>query len=303
MMTNSRAKSCLLGPSLILFCCVTICRGFSRNLSVGLRVRGLRLSQDTEPDLFSDTEATSAEEPSNLWGQSVDINRKASSDANGWGQSVDIRQKPESAEDNDSLWGKSVAINSQNEEPAIVATEEVSPLEELERRKKRNIVVGCLSILIAIFNYGWTFTHPLTPVQLLSDMQSQSAPMSAIGTNGKPTVVDFWAPWCENCKAAAPTLAKVEEEYRDKVNFVMVNGDESKAWPYIEAFGVDAIPHLAIVSADGDVETALIGPIPKSVLEADLNALLDPSEKRPLPFQMLDVFASRPELRRVHFDP
>ena len=50
----------------------------------------------------------------------------------------------------------------------------------------------------------------------------------------------------------------------------MINGDEAQAWPYIEAFRVDAIPHLALVSKEGDVETALIGPIPKSVLEADL---------------------------------
>ena len=69
----------------------------------------------------------------------------------------------------------------------------------------------------------------------------------------------------------APTLVQVEEEYKDKVNFVMVNGDARDAWPLIEAFGVDAIPHMALVSSEGDVETALIGPIPKRILEADLD--------------------------------
>lgn len=71
----------------------------------------------------------------------------------------------------------------------------------------------------------------------------------------------------------APTLLQVEEEYKDKVNFVMINGDTREAWPLIEAFGVDAIPHLAMVSSDGDVETALIGPIPKQILEADLDGM------------------------------
>ena len=100
-----------------------------------------------------------------------------------------------------------------------------------------------------------------------------------------------------------------------------------ESWPYIEAFGVDAIPHLALVSANGDVETALIGPIPKHVLIADLDVLLqnaavqqeqeqqqqttnnnnihdEPQQQplqQPLPFRMLDVFASNPEGRRVHF--
>jgi len=77
--------------------------------------------------------------------------------------------------------------------------------------------------------------------------------------------------WCENCKLMAPTMLQVEEEYKDRVNFVLVNGDRRDAWPLIEAFGVDAIPHIALVSSDGDVETALIGPVPKRVLEADLD--------------------------------
>lgn len=46
----------------------------------------------------------------------------------------------------------------------------------------------------------------------------------------------------------------------------MVNGDLGDNWPIIERFGVDAIPHLAMVGADGQLETTLIGPIPKGVL-------------------------------------
>ena len=124
--------------------------------------------------------------------------------------------------------------------------------------------------------------------------------------------------WCENCKLAAPTLLQVEEEYKDRVNFVMVDGDKAESWPYIEAFGVDAIPHLALVSASGDVETALIGPIPRHVLKADLDVLIENAQhptptttttttqqqsqqEQALPYRMLDVFAGNPEGRRVHF--
>jgi thioredoxin-like negative regulator of GroEL len=108
----------------------------------------------------------------------------------------------------------------------------------------------------------------------------------------------------------APTLQAIEQEYGDRVNFVMVNGDKAEAWPLIDAFGVDAIPHLAMVSAEGDVETALIGPIPKHVLKADIDILLANAEpcsatcgpKRALPYQMLDVFKDQPDgSRRVRF--
>lgn len=118
---------------------------------------------------------------------------------------------------------------------------------------------------------------------------------------------------CENCKLLAPTLLQIEEEYSDQINFVMINGDTDAAWPLIEAFGVDAIPHLALVEADGTVDTALIGPVPKQWLERDLQVLIEnaktmktqPTETttartiRPLPYQMLDVFANRPEERRI----
>ena len=146
--------------------------------------------------------------------------------------------------------------------------------DELVQRKNKNLVVAALAITLAIGNYVWQLLHPVTPVQLLVSMQQQSVPVSLIGTNNKPTVVDFWAPWCENCKVMAPTLQSLEQDYKDQVNFVMINGNEPKAWPYIEAFGVDAIPHLAMVSAQGDVETALIGIVPKHVLAADLDVLL-----------------------------
>lgn len=186
--------------------------------------------------------------------------------------------------------------------------------ELIKESRLRNVRVAIVSVVLAITNFVWQYSHPVTEVQLLMSMQQSSVPMSLVGNNGKPSVVDFWAPWCENCKFAAPTLRQVEDEYRDRVNFVMVNcgGDDDmkQAWPYLEAFRVDAIPHLALVSADGVVETSLIGPTPKSVLEADLNTLLEnakqTSQQEPhhqaLPYVMLDVFANSPELRKVHFE-
>lgn len=200
---------------------------------------------------------------------------------------------------------KTVGLKRPVEESTKKAVATSSPLQE---QRSRNVAVAVVSIVLAIGNFFWQYSHPVTSVQLLFSMQQSSAPITAIGVNGKPTVVDFWAPWCENCKLSAPTLLKVEQEYKDKVNFVMVNGDQSQAWPYIEAFGVDAIPHMALVSADGDVMTALIGPTPKSVLEADLDVMIKNSKmdqketKEPLPYVMMDVFANAPERRRVHFD-
>lgn len=40
--------------------------------------------------------------------------------------------------------------------------------------------------------------------------------------NGRPTVVEFYADWCEVCREMAKDVYKVEEEYRydDRVHFL-----------------------------------------------------------------------------------
>lgn len=181
-------------------------------------------------------------------------------------------------------------------------------LEIIKKNKLRNIVIAISSFALAIGNYCWQLTHPITAVSILVDMENKSAPLTSIGNNGKPTVIDFWAPWCSNCKVAAPTLQAIEKQYGDSVNFIMINGDDGKNWPLIQLFGVDAIPHLALLSDEGDVETALIGPMSRNVLRADIDALLTKKENceatpvchEDLPYKMYDAFSNR-ESRRINF--
>ena len=197
----------------------------------------------------------------------------------------------------------------------------------LKKRRLQNIIIAISSFTYAISHYIYQFTHPITAIQILTTMESNSAPLTAIGNNGKPTVIDFWAPWCSNCKIAAPTLQSIEEEYGDKVNFVSVNADDmAKNGPLIQLFGVDSIPHLALLSGEGDVETALIGPMSRNVLRADIDVLLMNNEREDcnvkeeevkvtvveenkekicrdeLPYKMYDAFANnRRESRRINF--
>ena len=197
----------------------------------------------------------------------------------------------------------------------------------LQKRRLQNIIIALSSFTYAISHYIYQFTHPITAIQILTTMESNSAPLTAIGNNGKPTVIDFWAPWCSNCKVAAPTLQSIEEEYGDKVNFVSVNADDmARNGPLIQLFGVDSIPHLALLSGEGDVETALIGPMSRNVLRADIDVLLMNNEREDcnvkeeevkvtvveenkekicrdeLPYKMYDAFANnRRESRRINF--
>jgi thioredoxin 1 len=64
----------------------------------------------------------------------------------------------------------------------------------------------------------------------------------------RPVVIDVWAPWCGPCRAMAPHLATVGEEYADRVDVWKINADEEP--DAVRALKIFGIPTL-IVYRDG----------------------------------------------------
>lgn len=61
-----------------------------------------------------------------------------------------------------------------------------------------------------------------------------------LAKSGKPFVLDFYADWCGPCRSLLPTVEKLAEEYRGKVDILKVNVDKQKA--LAAKFGVRSIP-------------------------------------------------------------
>lgn len=81
----------------------------------------------------------------------------------------------------------------------------------------------------------------------------------------KLVLVDFWAKWCQPCRAIAPLIDSFAEEYADQVRVYKVNIDESGDTP--AKYGVMGIPSL-LVFKDGNVVATHVGALTRSELLA-----------------------------------
>jgi thioredoxin 1 len=60
----------------------------------------------------------------------------------------------------------------------------------------------------------------------------------------KPVLVDFWAVWCGPCRALAPTIEKIADQFAGKVKVGKLNTDEA---PDIAVkYGISAIPQILL---------------------------------------------------------
>lgn len=88
----------------------------------------------------------------------------------------------------------------------------------------------------------------------------------------KPAIIDFYASWCGPCKAFAPVLEEVAEEYKGVIDVYKINTENEEELAAV--FNIRSIPTILFIPVNGQPQI-VTGAMPKpQLIEAIERVLL-----------------------------
>jgi thiol-disulfide isomerase/thioredoxin len=136
----------------------------------------------------------------------------------------------------------------------------------------RNFAIAVVAIFLSVAIVLGLRTE--SGVASLTEQAQASTPLEVALSNDKPTLMEFYANWCTTCQAMAPQMQQLKESYADRINFVMLNVDNTKWLPEMTEYNVDGIPHFVFIDRSGKALAQVIGEPPRTVLAENLDALI-----------------------------
>ena len=152
-------------------------------------------------------------------------------------------------------------------------------------RRERMVLAAVAALLAVLLFWLRGGLHPAAPLERLA---RQSPDLATALNNGRPTLVEFYADWCEACRTMAPAMETIEQKRRGALDVVLLNVDNPRWQPELERYAVNGIPQLELFDAGGHSVGRSIGARRPEELEALTTALV---EARPLP-QLVGVGAT-----------
>ena len=161
--------------------------------------------------------------------------------------------------------------------PAVSApAPQSTPTSPLGRRERVLLAVlaAALAVVLLVLRGG------LQPAAPLEKLARQSLDLPVALSDGRPTLVEFYADWCEACRAMAPAMETIEQHHRGQLDVVLLNVDNPRWQPEIDRYDVNGIPQLELFDAAGTAIGRSLGARSAPELEALSSALI---AQTPLP--------------------
>lgn len=86
-----------------------------------------------------------------------------------------------------------------------------------------------------------------------------------------PVLAEFWAPWCPPCRALAPIIESLADDFGGRLRVCKINADENP--DLARRYEVVAVPTL-LVFQEGELVRKLTGARSRAQLLADLDGVV-----------------------------
>lgn len=144
-------------------------------------------------------------------------------------------------------------------------------------RTERMVLAAVAAVLVVLMVWLRGGLHPEAPLERLA---RQSPEFNVALADGRPTLVEFYADWCEACRSMAPAMERIERQQHGRMDVVLLNVDNPRWQPELERYDVNGIPQLELFDAAGSPVGRSLGARSGPELEALTTALVD---GKPLP--------------------
>jgi len=145
---------------------------------------------------------------------------------------------------------------------------------DLGLRQKFFLVILSLFLVVSLFFFRSGFKAN----EILDQLAKNSLEPEIALSNGKPTVFEFYADWCEACKEMAPDMLNAEKLNSNKIDIVLLNVDNSRWFDLIDKYDVNGIPQLTFFDDKGEFKGFSLGVRKYDELNEIFLALINNSE-------------------------